>query len=727
MNELAVQSKIAGGVVARRLTITDKERRVLAQKRWSPQSHQALADLFEPFKQAFLSYTVRDRQARYHHYAFNRALHFCGKLMLKFDCTYWAFEWERLRTWKREQREREKHRSQIWQGKQEENWQLVTSTLFFLGVIPYSEEIHQTYHRVLAEKWLGKERARAITERFMNAALSVGYTDKVTLHKCVTSALLSTLVLARKTDLAELTSADLENWRNHTQRSPRVVNASIARIKKVLQAMGYLQDATTRAPATDAPKLFTWGRTAPAIVQTFERFLADLRTVRAAGTVGSYRVSLRRFGDWLGEQQPSVQSVAELQRTHIEAFKRAVSEMRCGDYTNVGYEFQTVNFGQPLSKSHQVRTLSCVRSFCEQIDLLDYPERPRRKLWIHGDTPRIDQQLPRAIPDQDWQRLNQAQQRLTLEEATTQRFPPPFERIQAIFAVLFESGLRAGELCRLDTGCLLAASDPQTGEQTHWLRVPVGKLHNDRMIPVRAPVVAAIDAWMKVRGQQSARLDERTKKMTDYLFAWRGQVFTGPLLNTCIAKLCALAGTERCYTSHWFRHTLATLWRRRGMRIETISRMLGHKDLKMTMRYAAVMPALLRQEFETAFAQIDEEHRATAQVRVLLSPEAHMAAQVEWRESLFVDLGIGWCGLTAYHPCETRLACQSCPNLIPDQESLPLLTRQRANLIELRGLASEKLPATRREEINRELATALDGIERNITYLSEKGSGRQEV
>src|SRR5262245_53108159 len=125
------------------------------------------------------------------------------------------------------------------------------------------------------------------------------------------------------------------------------------------------------------------------------------------------------------------------------------------------------------------------------------------------------------------------------------------------------------------------------------------------------------------------------------------------------------------------------------MRIETISRMLGHKDLKMTMRYAAVMPSLLTQEFETAVAQIDEEHRATAQVRVLLLPEAHIAAQVDWRESLFVDLGLGWRGLTAYHPCETRLACQCCPNLIPDKESLPLLERQRANLIELRGLASD--------------------------------------
>ncbi|MBX3283302.1 MAG: tyrosine-type recombinase/integrase [Acidobacteria bacterium] len=191
-------------------------------------------------------------------------------------------------------------------------------------------------------------------------------------------------------------------------------------------------------------------------------------------------------------------------------------------------------------------------------------------------------------------------------------------------------------------------------------------------------------------------------------------------------KLCELAKTDHRYTSHRFRHTLATLWRRRGMRIESISRMLGHKNLRMTMRYAAVMPPLLRQEFETAFAQIDEEHRATAQIRVLLSPEAHLAAQLEWRESLFVDLGLGWCGLTAFHPCETRLSCQSCPNLIPDKQSLPLLERQRVNLIELRGLATERLPSLRNEEVSRELTTAIGGIERNIAHLKEyKSRGKK--
>lgn len=47
-------------VAVRRLTITAAERQVLAQKRWLPKSHKELADLFAPFKQAFLQYAVRN-------------------------------------------------------------------------------------------------------------------------------------------------------------------------------------------------------------------------------------------------------------------------------------------------------------------------------------------------------------------------------------------------------------------------------------------------------------------------------------------------------------------------------------------------------------------------------------------------------------------------------------------------------------------------------------------
>ena len=67
-------------------------------------------------------------------------------------------------------------------------------------------------------------------------------------------------------------------------------------------------------------------------------------------------------------------------------------------------------------------------------------------------------------------------------------------------------------MSRLDTGCVITAQDAGTGATTHWLRVPLGKLHNDRMVPVRPSLVEALNAWMGCRGPQPLIRDERTEK-----------------------------------------------------------------------------------------------------------------------------------------------------------------------------------------------------------------------
>jgi hypothetical protein len=75
-------------------------------------------------------------------------------------------------------------------------------------------------------------------------------------------------------------------------------------------------------------------------------------------------------------------------------------------------------------------------------------------------------------------------------------------------------------------------------------------------------------------------------------------------------------------------------------------------------------------------------------------------ASKRWRESLWVDLGIGFCGLSAYLPCESRLACLPCPNCIEKREQLPVFEQQLSNLLELRMLGDEVPPAARRDELD---------------------------
>jgi integrase len=59
--------------------------------------------------------------------------------------------------------------------------------------------------------------------------------------------------------------------------------------------------------------------------------------------------------------------------------------------------------------------------------------------------------------------------------------------------------------------------------------------------------------------------------------------------NKHLAKWIGLAGIEKDITFHCFRHTFATLQLSKGTDIYTVSKMLGHKDLKTTQIYAKII------------------------------------------------------------------------------------------------------------------------------------------
>jgi hypothetical protein len=106
---------------------------------------------------------------------------------------------------------------------------------------------------------------------------------------------------------------------------------------------------------------------------------------------------------------------------------------------------------------------------------------------------------------------------------------------------------------------------------------------------------------------------------------------------------------------------------------------------------------------------IESQRRSASSSR----PRPTWRRPLAWRESLCVDLGIGWCGLGAFLPRNNRLACLPCPNYIEKREQLPLFHEQRRNLIELRMLGDRSLAADRNEEI----AGAVEALDRRIVAM----------
>ena len=115
---------------------------------------------------------------------------------------------------------------------------------------------------------------------------------------------------------------------------------------------------------------------------------------------------------------------------------------------------------------------------------------------------------------------------------------------------------------------------PVSGGQakTFWLRIPVGKLDNDRRVPLHPLLVELI---------------------TDY-WARQGPSFSGWLVerddgSASTRALSALRGDhrpprrDRPRRPHQLRHTLATQVIYRGMSVEAIAALLGHRSMRMTL------------------------------------------------------------------------------------------------------------------------------------------------
>ena len=59
-----------------------------------------------------------------------------------------------------------------------------------------------------------------------------------------------------------------------------------------------------------------------------------------------------------------------------------------------------------------------------------------------------------------------------------------------------------------------------------------------------------------------------------------------------------MAGINTPLHSHLARHTFATFMLRHGVKIENVSKMLGHTNITQTQRYAKVLAMSVHEEFE---------------------------------------------------------------------------------------------------------------------------------
>ena len=314
--------------------------------------------------------------------------------------------------------------------------------------------------------------------------------------------------------------------------------------------------------------------------------------------------------------------------------------------------------GDVLCPATRYHLLAALYYFFIRISEWQWPEAPTRVLVFPGDFPILDAPSPKFLDEIAAAKFLQV----------ARAHPDLFTRLCCITLIL--TGMRQGEFLDLTADCIV-----QIGEN-YWLRVPLGKMHNDRYIPLHPEVKQLLDEWI----DQSP-----PKKPYDFLFASHGHRLGRGKVALAVERIRKAAGIKEHISPHRLRHTLATLAINRGMPLESIAALLGHRSLSMTMVYARIGNRTVQQEYSQVSEHLEElcnrVDLVNRQPSLVEGDQMRRLRQDHWRM-----LGNGYCTRPDGVPCEYETICESCPCFSTTVEFLPVLQKQKQDAEEKRQI-----------------------------------------
>jgi site-specific recombinase XerD len=377
----------------------------------------------------------------------------------------------------------------------------------------------------------------------------------------------------------------------------------------------------------------TWEQLAarPEIVDTMRRYLEQIACVLRPGSVKGADLALRSFATFLAETAPEVTSTAQVTRRHVEEFKPWLAKRPGQNKTRL----------TTATLAHRLGTL---RMFFVRIEEWGWDQAPPRVPMFPGDLPRQDHPLPKALDDAAAAKLLRAahNDRRLLVRVTVE--------------VLLRTGLRVSEYTSLRADAVV-----QIGAAP-WLHVPVGKLREDRYLPLHPQVVALIEDYRDayVPPEHPLLLPRENGRPLDRYSVTR-------MLN----RAGRVAGLPHLHP-HQLRHTLATQAINRGMSLEAIAAMLGHRSMDMTLRYAKIANRTVADEYFAVTDQVDALYAQAKQ----LPADAIGPKMARLRREHHRLLGNGYCTRPPELDCAFESICETCTFFQTSIEFRPTLQAQ---------------------------------------------------
>ena len=294
----------------------------------------------------------------------------------------------------------------------------------------------------------------------------------------------------------------------------------------------------SRVSARPAPEL-DWdeiARRAPQMVATMQAYLDQLAVSSRPSTVAAASLALRQFAAHLTETDPGVQ----------RRWRR--SSVATSSPTSWPWPPGRANAATRRSAPRPSATTSgCCAPSSSGSSTGTTPTPHAGCPVFAGDLPKADEPTPKFLDDPTAAKFMAA---LAID---------PNRRRRLIVELLARTGMRAGELGGLRDDAMYRLGD------TYWLRIPLGKLHNDRTVPLHPMLVGLINDYRAWRGPTSTGL---LVERDDH------QPFDRRTIHRYVQAVARRAGVGHVHP-HPLRHTLATQCINRGMSLEAIAALLG--------------------------------------------------------------------------------------------------------------------------------------------------------
>lgn len=304
------------------------------------------------------------------------------------------------------------------------------------------------------------------------------------------------------------------------------------------------------------------------LTKRMELFLRAQSVCCKKSTLGAYRISLKHFVQFTSHRGITLR---DLRHTDLADFLCEINELKLAPYTKLNY---FINVRKYLAWE------------CDQgrIDEKILTALDRKKL------PKIPEYLPRPLSSETDAELKRRCEKTNSPYAL-------------LFLLLRQTGLRISELINLPFDPVV------TNNGEAFLKVPLGKMNTERMLPLSEQ---SLNLIRKIQSAYPIRLNCQDKRR---LIGLKGPVpIVAVLLRNNFKKLTGdLIDQEKPVTFHRLRHTYATTLMSAGVSIVSIMKLLGHRRIGMSLRYAKVTPSHLREEYLRAIAVIENQAGIRAQ------------------------------------------------------------------------------------------------------------------